>query len=314
MELTLARKIAYTIAAMESVHTEKTYEHRAVFHGDDTEQVVAAIDKFLATIPEIGALTDLAIEARDHLYDKQDMQRVRDMAKDVLASRPTPEPVPSERTFTLKQLRDAGRDTGCSDAVEEVIAVLNPPPTPAPDPQCTGPFSDDRTCPVHSRYKQSSPVLGPAMPTVTKLEYPEAPQDDALANEEVIQALQIHASKSATWNHSDHFMKGLRAVIEFARRGWIPRTESTFTAEEVEKAVHLSMIAFGVVVGDNLAFTIEKDIYTRLTAPTKQQTKQGRIDSWVVRHLPVLGDALYRKPAIEQLLEELDKEAVSGDL
>jgi hypothetical protein len=36
----------------------------------------------------------------------------------------------TEGTYTLKQIRDAGHKIGFSDAAEEIIAVLYPPPKP----------------------------------------------------------------------------------------------------------------------------------------------------------------------------------------
>ena len=39
-------------------------------------------------------------------------------------------PAPTERTFTVDEIRKAGKQTGFSFAVEEIVAVLYPPPKP----------------------------------------------------------------------------------------------------------------------------------------------------------------------------------------
>jgi hypothetical protein len=54
----------------------------------------------------------------------------RDALESALLARRPEAPAPTERTFTVDEIRKAGKQTGFSFAVEEIVAVLYPPPKP----------------------------------------------------------------------------------------------------------------------------------------------------------------------------------------
>ena len=133
-----------------------------------------------------------------------------------------------------------------------VSGVLSRHPTPAPEPDSAfGTMVDE------ARIPQPTPQ-----------------QDDAVVVEEVWRL--VYGNQRRVPLHPDHIANVTRA-IEFIRRGMVPRTEGTYTLDEVEKAMR-NVNQTGWVVDENDRV---KRVLARLTAalkPTKQERHEKPVN------------------------------------
>ena len=212
-----------------------------------------AVEAALASIPEPGPLTDESLKTyararADECYLDMIAQARTDACCGWEHKAQCGEFGPREFEAHKKAAEHYGKHLAYAD----IAVVLSRHPAPAPEPDSAfGTMVDE------ARIPQPTPQ-----------------QDDAVVVEEVWRL--VYGNQRRVPLHPDHIANVTRA-IEFIRRGMVPRTEGTYTLDEVEKAMR-NVNQTGWVVDENDRV---KRVLARLTAalkPTKQERHEKPVN------------------------------------
>jgi hypothetical protein len=242
----------------------------------DPEEVIEAVTPHVqyAAIPETGALTDEQLSQLYFVHTQMDKG---------YRSLPSGEKLDYHCAFTyLTTMLDTlsrrhasppepAAPEGCSIIRNEVLADLYI--------KLSGKSTHSSDCATSVAPAETPGPCDCNTPTVTKLEYPEAPQDDAAVVEEMCRE-DYRVGRRVTFRalsakEQAASITGMTAALTVARRGWIPRTEGTYTAAEVEKAIRYDPAVCSVFKLPRINAMVDR-IRASLSALPKQQTKQER--------------------------------------
>lgn len=289
----ITESIMQELLNMRSLDDSQGPGHIYVIHRSDYENIRATIDKVLAAQPEMRALTvtleeAAAIRVEYHrrlrsIRGTSGDEDLRDAIHAVLSQRPTPEPpapanpVPGTSVFPKVTLRDSDFDVPqttpepwkcefCNFTFKrngrcDHCGHLAPEPTV---PEGSSIIDNEVLADLYKKLSGKSAHASDCATSIAPAETPrpcdcEAPQDNAAVVEEA-------------WNIYAHYAnteEGIRAVVEFSRRGM-------HTTEEVAKVVtvlwHLYLES-GSTLLDPFLYHLRKALTTPAAPPKPKPTK-----------------------------------------